>query len=90
MRFVAIRSIEQVDVQAIHCVREQSIRNPTAIINPIRTFLIEYGITIPVGRCNPMKRAGDTGRSEEQCLICDASIAQSTANSPLADLGGVR
>jgi len=56
MRFVAIRSIEQLDMQAIHRVREQHISERTAVINQIRAFLVEYGITIPVGRSNLLKR----------------------------------
>ena len=56
MRFVAIRSIEQVDMQAIHRVREQLIGERTATINQIRAFLLEYGIAIPVGRSQLMKR----------------------------------
>ena len=56
MRFVAIRSIEQVDMQAKHRVREQLVGNRTATINQIRAFLLEYGITIPIGRGDLMRR----------------------------------
>lgn len=59
MRFVAIRSIEQVDMQAIHRVREHLIGERTATINQIRAFLLEYGITIPVGGCNLRRRLPD-------------------------------
>jgi transposase len=56
MRFVAIRSIEQLDLQAIHRIREQLISERTAVINQIRAFLLEYGVTIPVGRSQLLKR----------------------------------
>ena len=59
MRFVAIRSIEQVDMQAIHRVREQLIGERTATINQIRAFLHEYGFAIPVGRSQLMKRVSE-------------------------------
>jgi transposase len=50
MRFVAIRSIEQADMQAVHRVRDQLVAERTASINQIRAFLLEYGIAVPVGR----------------------------------------
>jgi len=48
MRFVAARSIEQLDLQAIHRVRSHLVGERTAVINQIRCFLLEYGL--PVGR----------------------------------------
>jgi len=56
MRFVAVRSIEQVDMQAIHRVREHLIGERTGTVNQIRAYLLEYGIAIPVGRRHLMKR----------------------------------
>jgi len=48
MRFVAPRSVEQLDLQAIHRVRARLVGERTAVINQIRAFLLEYGL--PVGR----------------------------------------
>jgi transposase len=56
MRFVAVRSIEQVDVQAIHRVRDQLISQRTAVINQIRAFLLEYGLAVAVGRSKLLKQ----------------------------------
>lgn len=56
MRFVAVRSIEQVDLQAIHRVRDQLIGERTAVTNQIRAFLLEYGLAIPVGRSKLLKQ----------------------------------
>jgi transposase len=50
MRFVTVKSNEQLDLQAIHRIRERLIRQRTAIINQIRAFLIEYGLPIKEGR----------------------------------------
>lgn len=50
MRFVAVRSNEQIDLQAIHRIRERLIGERTAVINQIRAFLIEYGLPVKVGR----------------------------------------
>lgn len=49
MRFVAIKNIEQQDIQAIHRIRERLVHNRTALINQIRGLLAEYGIIIPQG-----------------------------------------
>lgn len=56
MRFVAVRSIEQVDLQAIHRVRDQLIRERTAVINQIRAFLLEHGIAVAIGRSRLLKQ----------------------------------
>lgn len=49
MRFVAIKTDTQLDMQAMHRVRERWIGRRTALINQIRGFLLERGITIRVG-----------------------------------------
>ena len=49
MKFVAIKSTEQLDLQALHRARERSQR--TGIINQIRAFLLERGIAI-LGHCD--------------------------------------
>lgn len=49
MRFVAIKSPAQQDVQALHRVRHQLVRERTAVSNRVRGLLAEYGITIPQG-----------------------------------------
>jgi transposase len=46
MRFVAVKSAEQLDVQAMHRVRRRYIRDRTALANEIRGFLFEHGIVI--------------------------------------------
>lgn len=56
MRFVSVRSIEQVDLQAIHRVRDQLIRERTAVINQVRAFLLEYGLAVAVGRSALLKQ----------------------------------
>jgi transposase len=49
MRFVAIKSIEQQDIQALHRAREQVMRWRTALINHTRGLLLQYGIALPQG-----------------------------------------
>jgi transposase len=45
MRFVPIKTEDQLDLQAIHRVRDRLITRRTAVINQLRAFLLERGIT---------------------------------------------
>lgn len=49
MRFVPIKSQEQQDIQAVHRLRERSVKERTALVNQIRGLLAEYGIVIHKG-----------------------------------------
>src|SRR5215469_10651867 len=49
MRFVALKSIEQLDLQSLHRVRSRLVGQRTAVINQIRGFLLEHGIAIRQG-----------------------------------------
>lgn len=50
MRFVPIKTDDQLDLQSLHRVRERWVGRRTAVINQIRGLLLERGITIPKGR----------------------------------------
>lgn len=50
MSSVAIKSEEQLDLQALHRLRERLIHNRTRLINQARGFLMERGIRIGSGR----------------------------------------
>src|SRR5467141_3973653 len=50
MRFVPIKAEEQLDLQALHRVRERWVMRRTAVVNPIRSLLLERGLTLPKGR----------------------------------------
>lgn len=52
MRFVSVKSNEQLDLQAVHRIRERLVNERTAVINQIRGFLIEYGLPVKVGRAS--------------------------------------
>ena len=47
MRFVAVKTIEQQDIQAIHRVRSGLIEQRTAKANQIRGLVAEYGLVAP-------------------------------------------
>src|SRR5271154_6429658 len=44
MRFVPIKTDDQLDLQAIHRVRDRLISRRTAVINQLRAFLLERGL----------------------------------------------
>ena len=50
MRFVPVKSAEQLDLQALHRYRERLVHDRTAIINQTRAFLMENGIVVDKGR----------------------------------------
>ena len=49
MKFVAIKTADQLDLQALHRVRERLVRQRTGIINQIRAFLLERGVAVRQG-----------------------------------------
>ena len=49
MKFVATKSVDQLDLQALHRVRERLVGQRTGIVNQIRAFLLERGIAIRQG-----------------------------------------
>jgi transposase len=56
MHFVAIKTPEQMDLLALHRVRSRLVGQRTGVINQIRGFLIERGITVRQGAV-PLRKA---------------------------------
>jgi transposase len=50
MKFVVTKTAEQLDLQALHRVRERLVSQRTGIINQIRAFLLERGIAVRQGQ----------------------------------------
>src|SRR6201991_411123 len=50
MKFVATKTTDQLDLQALHRVRERLVSQRTGIINQIRAFLLERGIAARQGQ----------------------------------------
>jgi len=50
MKFVATKTCDQLDLQALHRVRERLVSQRTGIINQIRAFLLERGIAVRQGQ----------------------------------------
>ena len=55
MRFVAVKTVQQQDVQCLHRIRSQAVAHRTAQVNQVRGLLAEYGITMPRGRVQVRK-----------------------------------
>ena len=49
MRFVALKSVTQQDIQASHRIREALMSQRTAKVNQIRGLIGEYGLIAPIG-----------------------------------------
>ena len=56
MRFVATKTADQLDLQALHRVRERLVGQRTGIINQIRAFLLERGIAVRARSSLPARR----------------------------------
>ena len=50
MRFVALKSEAQLDMQSLHRVRDRLVGERTALMNQIRGLLLERGLVVPQGK----------------------------------------
>src|SRR5215207_6881887 len=50
MRFIELKSEEQLDMQSLHRVRDRLVGERTALINQLRAILLERGLVAPQGR----------------------------------------
>lgn len=55
MRFVAVKTPAQQDIQALHRLRERRLQERTALANQLRGLLAEYGLVLPQG-INTLRR----------------------------------
>jgi transposase len=56
MRFVELKSQDQLDMQSLHRVRDRLISQRTSLINQIRALLLERGYIMPQGKAKLAKR----------------------------------
>jgi transposase len=50
MRFVPLKTTEQLELQASHRIRRRLVYERTAVVNQLRALLLEYGVVTPRGR----------------------------------------
>jgi transposase len=75
MRFTQVRSTEQVDLQALHRIRDQLVTSRTRLINQARAFCVEHGIAIRQGaglfrRDLPLILDDETNDLTQPCVGC--------------------
>ena len=68
MRFAQLKTEEQLDVQAMHRVRDRLVQRRTALINEIRGFLLERGITFAANPIHLRKSLAGVMEDAEQNL----------------------
>lgn len=94
MRCVPLKTLEQLELQALHRFRRRFIVERTAVINQMRALLLEHGITVPLGRAAFVHRLptifedADNGlsprlvamlhRLRQRWLAIDVEIVQAT------------
>jgi transposase len=59
MRFVELKSEDQLDMQTLHRVRDRLIGERTSLMNQIRSILLERGHVVPQGRAKLKVRLGE-------------------------------
>ncbi len=67
MRFVELKSEEQLDMQTLHRARDRVVGERTALINQLHAILLERGVVIAQGRRN-LERELDATLCEEEGL----------------------
>jgi transposase len=83
MRFVAIKTVEQQDIQATHRMRSLTVERRTAQVNQVRGLLLEYGIDVPQGRAALMRRLPEILEDAENGL---SERFRAELNTVLAEL----
>jgi len=68
MRFQRVRPPEQLDLQAIHRVRERLISERTGVINQVRAFLLENGVAVATGKLQLARQLPRILAQAESCV----------------------
>jgi transposase len=68
MRFVPIKTEDQLHVQAMHRVRERLLEQRTSLVNQLRAFLLERGLMVRTGRAYLWRVLGDVMAEAEQTV----------------------
>ncbi len=68
MRFVPIKTDDQLDLQALHRVRERLVSRRTAVMNQVRAFLLERGIVYRKGPATLRREMPSILENAEQAL----------------------
>ena len=80
MKFVAVKTGDQRDLQALHCIRERLVSQRTAIINQIRAFPLERGVAPP----RSARRAAEQHFDHDDLLRSLRQQSAQSAHAPRA------
>jgi transposase len=67
MKFVATKTAEQLDLQALHRVRERLVGQRTGVVNQIRAFLLERGVAVRQGCASCARNCRSSLASARMC-----------------------
>ena len=68
MRFVPIKTDDQLDLQALHRVRDRLITRRTSVINQLRAFLLERGLVFAKSPAKLRERMPEILENSEEDL----------------------
>jgi transposase len=68
MRFVALKSEEQLDMQTLHRVRDRLVGDRTSLMNQMRGLLLERGVVVPQGKARLTRALAELLDGEERVL----------------------
>ena len=68
MRFVALKSEEQLDMQTLHRTRDRAVGERTSLLNQLRAILLERGVIVPQGRARLRLRVTELLRQSTEQL----------------------
>jgi transposase len=68
MRFVALKSEEQLDMQTLHRTRDRAVGERTSLMNQLRAILLERGVIVPQGRARLRLRVTELLRQSSEQL----------------------
>ena len=68
MRFVALKSEEQLDMQTLHRTRDRAVGERTSLMNQLRAILLERGVIVPQARARLRLRVTELLRQRTEQL----------------------
>jgi transposase len=75
MRFIPIRTEEQLELQSLHRIRTYYVKRHTGMMNMIRGLLLEHGIAIRQGKTALIKRLRELLAEEERRMELRSSMS---------------
>ena len=87
MNFVATKTADQLDLQALHRVRDRLVGQRTGVINQIRAFLLERGIAVRQGRHSLRSELPGYPRDAHRCALASHVAHHRGSGGRLAPAG---